>query len=138
MKKKFTLLLFAAGALLTVSAWSQNPQLSGKWTLESAVINKQENGRSGQVHVLTGAELEAKRIPTVFVFGNSQVTVTVGENTEQSDYSFDRGQLTYGSPDKKSTATAWMDGETSLVVISEYTQPDFSGNELRLVYRKND
>jgi hypothetical protein len=138
MKKYLTLLFVAAGLLLTASAYSQSPQLSGKWTLESAVINKQENGRHGQVHALTGAELEAKQIPAVFEFGNSLVTVTVGEKTEQSDYSFDRGQLTYGSPDKRSTATAWLDGETSLVVVSEYTQSDFPGNELRLIYKKNN
>jgi hypothetical protein len=135
MKKNF-LLFMAAGLLLTAAAHAQIPLLNGTWTLERAIINRQINGLSEQVHALTLVEINAKQIPTVFVFGNSQVTFTVQGTAENSDYLFDKGELTYGTADKRSVSMAWLEGETSLVVVSEYNQSDFAGNEMRLTYKK--
>jgi hypothetical protein len=78
MKKKFTLLLFAAGALLTVSAWSQNPQLSGKWKLESASV-VQDNGSTTNLNVDAAKENITFSVFDELIFAGEQLTFVSGE-----------------------------------------------------------
>jgi hypothetical protein len=139
MKKILLLLLMAvSGLFVTTFAHAQSAQPEGAWMLESAVVNRQENGLNEQVHVFTAAEISARPIPTSFEFAGGSVSFTAQGKTVQSDYSFERGQLIFGPSGSRSASMAWIEGDALLIIVSEYAQSDFSGNELRLTYRKNN
>jgi hypothetical protein len=127
-------------SLAETTTYTQQPDttaLKGTWTLERAIINRQINGQCEQVRILTAQEAEAKKIPSVLTFTGAKLTATIQQQKKTSQYTFDKAFLTFGEKDEKSVFMAWKESDTVLVLISEYKQTDFDGNELRLTYKKN-
>jgi hypothetical protein len=121
-------------SLIFVNA--QSPALDGTWILETAQINLLEKGLSEPVHQLTTAEINAKQIPSVLKFETNTVKATVRGLERQSNYKFEKAQFTFGQAGQEKTYMAWNENEKTLVLISEYDQSDFKGNELRITYKK--
>lgn len=111
--------------------------MEGKWTLEKAVINRHTRGRNEQVHVLSRQEVGTKQIPSLLAFKGDRVTATIQKQKKTSEWSFNKGYFSFGEPEAKSVFMAWKEKGVVLVLVSEYKQTDFAGNQLRLTYRKN-
>jgi hypothetical protein len=79
MKKNFLLLLLAAGLLLTAFANAQNPQLDGKWTLESVSIVRDNNGSTTNLNVTEAKENIGFGLFDELVFSGEQLTLVSGE-----------------------------------------------------------
>jgi hypothetical protein len=84
MKKKITLLLLcAAGLLSTASARSQNPQLNGKWTLESVSVVQANDGSTTNLTVAEAKENIAFGLYDELVFSGEQLTLVSGETSAE-------------------------------------------------------
>jgi hypothetical protein len=80
MKKKFAL-LFATILLLTVSVYAQNPQLNGKWILESASVIQDDNGNETKLNLDEAKKIISFRFYDELIFSEEQLILVFDETS---------------------------------------------------------
>jgi hypothetical protein len=124
------------GLLHTMVISAQMNGLSGTWEIVSAEINLQQRGTSQLVYTLTASEIEAKSIPETIIIADEQVDVLVQKKKIQPSFFIEEGRTEQTITQGKYKYAMWLSGKNQLMLVSEYDDGDFKGNELRLTYQR--
>jgi hypothetical protein len=124
------------GLFHTVVISAQMNDLNGTWEIVSAEINLIQGGTSQLVHTLTKSEIESKSIPETITMADKQLDTLVQKKKMQSSFSLEKGWAGQTITHEKYEFTMWLSGENQLILVAEYDDGDFKGNELRLTYHR--
>ena len=138
MKTRLLFLLVGLFQMSWFGVFAQTDAQESVWELVSADINLLYNGTSVLIHTLTAAEIEEKAIPVTLEFGKSTLSIMSRKTKTQLKYVPETGRSaqTISDTENQQTYLFWIEGNNTLIAVSDYDNSDYKGNELRLIYKK--
>ena len=123
--------------MLTITG-VQAQEHEGVWEMTKATIHLIKNGASETIHTLTDAEIEKKAVPVTLELGRNTATITRQRTKFQSNFVSEKGRSaqTISDTEHKKKYTFWLIDKDTMVLVSNYEESDYRGNELRLTYKR--